>query len=230
MKAFLLSAGLGTRLRPITLNISKCLVEIQGKPLIYWWIKLFEKHGITDVLINTHHFGGQVVRYISEVKSNVSWSVFNEKELLGSAGTLRENKSFVKDDDEFLIMYGDVLTNCNLTNLINFHKENKSPFTITLAETDNPTSKGIAEVGDNGIVTGFIEKPTHPISNLANMGIYVCTPPILELIDEKPYSDIATDLLPSLIGKMLSYKSNEYFCDIGTIENLKMAENTFIIE
>jgi mannose-1-phosphate guanylyltransferase len=226
MKAFLLSAGLGTRLHPITLHTPKCLVEIQGKPLLYWWIKLFEKHGITEVLINTHHLSEQVEKYLSDIKCNITWTIFNEDKLLGSAGTLRENKSFIKNENEFFIMYGDVLTNCNLTNLINFHKENKSIFTITLSEVDDPSSKGIAEVGYDGIVNKFIEKPVHSISNMGNMGIYVCTPPILDLISETDY-DIGFNLLPKLIGKMLAYKSNEYFCDIGTIENLKIAENTF---
>ena len=227
MKAFLLSAGLGTRLHPITSHTPKCLVQVQGKPLIQWWVELFHRYGVTDVLINTHHLGEQVDEYLSKTKTNISWTIVKEEKLLGSAGTLRVNKSYVKDEEDFLIMYGDVLTDCNLTKLITFHKRNNSPFTMTLSEVENPHGKGLAKVKDNGTVSEFIEKPLEPISNLANMGIYVCKPFILDLIPEQELTDIASDLLPKLINQMMGYKSSEYFCDIGTFEHLKIAENTF---
>jgi mannose-1-phosphate guanylyltransferase len=95
MKAFLLAAGLGTRLRPITNTIPKCLVPVAGKPMLYYWFNLFRKYGITEVLINLNHFPDQVKNYIQNNITDLSVSLVNEETLLGSLGTLLKNKEFV---------------------------------------------------------------------------------------------------------------------------------------
>ena len=227
MKAFLLAAGLGTRLRPITDTIPKCLVEVHGKPMLYWWNKLFERYNIDVVLINTHHLAEKVRDFIISLDSKIFWEESYEKKLLGSAGTLRINKPFVRGEEDFFIIYADVFTNCDFGKVLKFHRDNKSQFTMVVAEVNDPQNKGIVEIDKNNIITSFIEKPQEPIGKIANMGIFVCTPPILDLILKQEYADMGIDLLPQLLGKMLAYKSDEYFCDIGTLENLKIAENTW---
>lgn len=226
MKAFLLAGGLGTRLKPLTDSIPKSLVEVQGKSMIYWWTKLFEKQGIDEVLINTHTFPNQVAPVLINNASKIYWEMSFEPKLLGSAGTLRANRRFVRAEKEFLIAYVDVLTNCDLRKVIKFHHKKESPFTMVVTPVDDPTGKGIAEVKDDMIVS-FEEKPDAPKSNLANMGIYVCSQEILDLIPKGDYADFA-DVLPKLVGKMFAYNdTNSYFCDIGTHEGLKYANETW---
>ena len=126
MKAFLLAGGLGTRLRPITYKIPKCLVSINGKPLLKWWIKLFEKHGINHVLINLHHLAEQVENFIRNYDTDIQFELFYEECLLGSAGTIRANKSFI-DNTKFLIAYADNLTNFNITQFLEYHNSHDLP-------------------------------------------------------------------------------------------------------
>jgi len=227
MKAFLLSAGNGTRLRPLTDNIPKCLVEVNKKPLLYWWTRLFEKYGVDTVLINTHHLSDQVVDYVSKSKSKFHWNILYEQILLGSAGTIAEHREWVSKEQYFLIVYSDVLTNCNLKRVVEYHEATGSEFTMVVAPVKEPWEKGIVEVGEGGIVTSFAEKPRKPKSNIANMGIYVCSPSIIKDIPNIRPCDIGIGLLPRLVGKARAYFSNEYFCDIGTVENLKKANDEF---
>ena len=104
MKAFLLTAGLGTRLHPITLTLPKCLVPIAGKPLINWWFESMQKAGVTEVLINLHHLPDLVMAHVNALDTNIQVTYAYEPELLGSAGTLRANKSFVQDQKAFFII------------------------------------------------------------------------------------------------------------------------------
>ena len=222
MKAFLLAAGLGTRLRPITNEIPKCLVPINGKPLLEWWIKLFEKHDIKKVLINLHYLAEQVEEFINNYDTDIEFELFFEEQLLGSAGTIKANKSFIRNEERFLIAYADNLTNFNITNFVNFHDSHTLPFSISLFRTDTPNMKGIVELDDENTVISFEEKPDKPKSNLANAGIYIAEPEIVKLID-KEKSDIGYDLLPKLIGMMKGYIDDYYLLDIGTHQHLEQA-------
>ena len=225
MKAFLLAAGLGTRLRPITDKLTKCLVEIAGKPLLAWWIKLFEEHGISEVLINLHHLPHAVKSFINEYPTSIKFNFYFEKDLHGSAGTLRENKSFVENESSFFVCYADNLTNYNLSKFHEFHKKKSSVASLALFETDTPSTKGIVELDSNQRVISFEEKPKNPKSNLANAGIYIFTPSVLGKIPNIELSDIGYDLLPRLVNQMFGWQTSDYLIDIGTFEHLSKAEN-----
>lgn len=229
MKAFLLSAGLGTRLRPITNSIPKCLVPINGKPLLQWWIELFEKHGIDDVLINLHHLPDQVIQFIKELNPGIKFTFYIEEKLLGSAGTLKQNKKFVENEEDVLIAYSDNLTNYNLTDFHDFHKSKNKPFSMALFNSGNPSSCGIALLDNEDTIIEFEEKPALPKSNLANAGIYIAKPEIFDLIPDLECSDIGFHLLPQLVNKMAGWRTNDYLIDIGTIENLRKAEQEWKI-
>jgi mannose-1-phosphate guanylyltransferase len=224
MKAFLLAAGLGTRLLPLTETIPKCLVRICDKPLLGWWIDLFEMHGIDEVLINLHHLPEKVTSFIKTYNSNVTFNFFYEEKLLGSGGTLRENKNFVKDESDFFVCYADNLTNYNLSDFLYFHKLKKTDFSISLFRTDQPSAKGIALVDENDLIIDFEEKPKNPKSDLANAGIYIASPKILDLIPDNEITDIGFHLLPKLVGKMSGWKTNDYLIDIGTHQDLVKAD------
>ena len=223
MKAFLLAAGLGTRLKPITDKIPKCLVEICNKPLLGWWIDLMEKHGIDEVLINLHHFPDQVKGFIEDHKTTIKFNFFFEEKLIGSGGTLRENKNFVSNEKEFFIFYAENLTNYNLTEFLSFHKDKKQPLTMALFNTNKPTACGIALLNEESIIVDFEEKPKQPKSNLANAGLFIAKPQVLDLIPNYELTDIGFHLLPQLINRMAGWKTDDYLMDIGTIQNLEKA-------
>jgi len=223
MKAFLLAAGLGTRLRPITNSIPKCLVQVCDKPLLHWWIKLFEKHNVDEVLINLHHLPDAVKSYLNSYSGPVVFKTFYEHELLGSAATIRENKDFVADEDSFFICYADNLTNYNLSQMLQFHNEKRASFTLSLFETDRPKEKGIVELDENQKVISFEEKPENPKSNLANAGVYIADNSIFSKINSTGFADIGYDLIPKMIGNLYGWPDGDFLMDIGTHQHLKEA-------
>jgi mannose-1-phosphate guanylyltransferase len=224
MKAFLLAAGLGTRLRPLTDITPKCLINICNKPLLDWWIKLFEMHGVDEVLINLHHLSEKVIKYLEDSDTKIKFHLFYEEKLLGSGGTLRENKNFVKDERNFFICYADNLTNYNLSKFLDFHKSKNNPFSMALFKTDTPSTKGIAILGKDDLIVEFEEKPKIPKSNLANAGLYISSPEILEMIPNKEITDVGFDLLPTLVGRMNGWETKDYLIDIGNPSDLARAE------
>jgi mannose-1-phosphate guanylyltransferase len=228
MKAYLLAAGLGTRLRPLTDTIPKCLVPVAGKPLLEWWMELFRKHGVTDVLINTHHHRAQVKDFISKHNTDGKRPrlyEFYENKLAGSGGTVMANKDFVAGEEEFFICYADNLTQIDLTALEEYHKTHDGILTMALFNSEVPEQCGIALTDENGKIIEFEEKPSRPKSNLANAGIYVTTQEIFRYIPDLPLVDFGKDVLPSLIGKMYGYAVDCFHLDIGTPENLYRAED-----
>lgn len=233
MKAFLLAAGLGTRLRPYTDTIPKCLMPICGRPLLGIWLDLLEFHGVTEVLINTHHLEGKVRDFIaSENGRCIKISLVHEDILLGSAGTVFKNRSFIKDGLPFLIIYADNLTNADLTGLIDFHKMvslKGSLFTMGLIRAPEPERCGIVTIDKNMFITDFTEKPENPASDLANCGIYITDQRIFDFFPENASAseilDFGFDIIPSLKGKMYGYNINGYLRDIGTLESYSSACN-----
>ncbi len=225
MKAFLLAAGLGTRLRPITNTIPKCLVPVAGKPMLYYWFNLFRKYGITEVLINLNHFPDQVKEYIQNNIIDIKVTLVNEETLLGSYGTLLHNQKFVEKEENFFIFYGDTLTNVNLDTMMQVHKQSLKPFTIGLFRSNNPSSCGIVTLDSSGSVVDFEEKPNAPKSDLANAGIYIMNTKLFDKIqlDNKKLLDIGFDLLPKLINQMQGFEIKDFVLDMGTPINLTVA-------
>jgi mannose-1-phosphate guanylyltransferase len=228
MKAFLLAAGYGTRLRPLTNTVPKCMVPIQGKPLLAWWMQLFARHHVTDVLLNTHYLPETIRDYINnynEKNTGTQLHEFYEPVLLGSGGTVQANQEFVAGEDDFLICYADNLTNTNLSDMIAFHKQKQGLLTMGLFHTNNPRGCGIAAVNDHDLIYEFIEKPEQPKSNLANAGIYVVNHKIFDYIPQsKELLDFGKDVLPLLVNKMYGYEIRDYILDIGTWPNYEKAQ------
>ncbi|OPX22386.1 MAG: nucleotidyl transferase [Candidatus Latescibacteria bacterium 4484_107] len=228
MKAFLLAAGEGTRLRPLTETTPKCLVPICGRPLLAYWFDLFRRHGIGEVLINTHHLADQVRAYVRSVEG-VRVSVIYEPELLGSAGTLYANRDFVKGEDAFFILYADNLTNANLNALAAFHQSHSGIVTMGLFETSVPRQCGIVQLDSEARIVDFVEKPSHPKSNLANAGIFVAQPGLFDFLSDRMPLDLGHNVLPPLIGRMYGFRIREYLLDIGTLENYRKAQEEWAI-
>jgi mannose-1-phosphate guanylyltransferase len=218
MKAFLLAAGKGERLRPLTDTVPKCLVPIGGKPLLYQWLRLLEKYGITDVFLNLHHLAEQVKMYVKKTDHRVRIKMYYEPQLLGSAGTVLCNKDFVEGEKDFFIFYADNLTNMNLANFLRFHMSHDGVLSMGLLVTDIPEQCGIVKMDGKGVIEDFAEKPDNPVSNLANAGVYIARQSIFEYIPCGSFADLGKDVLPHLKNKMYGYVVPEYIADVGTME------------
>lgn len=227
MKTFLLAAGLGTRLRPLTETTPKCLIPIKGKPLMEWWLELFAQHGVTEVLVNTHYLAETVHSFIA--KWNTAGKLphvteFYEETLLGSGGTVAANRDFIGNDEDFMICYADNLTDVDLTAFQRFHQTHDGVLSMALFHTNRPKECGIAAMDESSRIIEFAEKPAKPKSNLANAGLYIAR---REIFDHLPATngllDFGKDVLPTLIGKMYGWQTEGYLLDIGTIENYKRA-------
>lgn len=216
MKAFLLAAGQGTRLKPLTDSTPKCLLPIQGEPLLGLWLKLCRLHGITDVLINTHLHSAAVAEFTNKNNYGLKICITKEKTLLGSAGTLFANQDWVRKDPEFWILYADVLTNANLSKMLEYHRHLGPCATMGVYQVGNPTECGIVSVDETGIVREFVEKPTEPASNLAFSGLMVATSKVLEFLPSTAPADIGFHVLPKLVGRMAAFRISDYLVDVGT--------------
>ncbi len=225
MKAFLLAAGKGTRLQPLTFKTPKCLIPICGKPLIEYWFDLFEIHGINEILLNTSHLAGEVQSYVNSHSRNIEINVTYEKVLLGSGGTIKENWDFIEGEDKFFIFYADNLTNVNLGNMLDFHNENDKDFTLGLFRVPNPEECGIVSMDDDMTITSFIEKPEKPDSDLAFAGIMLSNSRLADFFPrDQGMFDLGHDVLPRIAGNASGYTVKNYLLDMGTLEKLNQAE------
>ncbi len=223
MKAFLLSAGLGTRLRPITLTKPKCLVPIGDKTLIEIWYKILENLQIKEILINSSQFTQLIQEYIDSINSPIETVITHEKELLGSAGTIIHNKDFL-DNEPFWIIYTDNLTTANLEDIRSLHNSSDSIVTMGLFRSKTPELCGVVDIDENCRIIDFQEKPIIPKSDLVNAGIMISSPEIINHIPKKYPCDLSFDVFPKLKGRMYGKLLDDYFIDIGTKENYAQAQ------
>jgi mannose-1-phosphate guanylyltransferase len=228
LKAFLLAAGNGTRLRPLTDSVPKCLLPIRGVPILGIWLALCRRAGITEVLLNTHAHAQAVHNYVAEHRNGLQIKIFDEPELLGSGGTLAENRDWIASETCFWVLYADVLTNVDMRAMLRFHRWHNLAATIGLYRVPDPGRCGIVTVDrETRRVIEFVEKPTYPPSNLAFTGVLISTPELLEAIpDERPI-DLAGGVLPRVVGRVAGYECDAYTLDIGTPANYEHAQATW---
>ena len=227
MKAFLLAAGHGTRLRPLTDSIPKCLVPIRGTPMLHIWLELCRRYDINKVLINLHAHADQVRAYLSRENCGPTVEVFEEPTLLGSAGTLLANRGWIDSDEVFWVFYADVLTTANLGRMLDFHLSHGACATLGVYSVPDPSRCGVITADPSGVVRSFVEKPDHPTSNTVFSGILIGTPAMLSAIPDVPQPDIARHLLPNLLGRMYAYPISEFLVDIGTMNNYRFAQESW---
>jgi mannose-1-phosphate guanylyltransferase len=221
MKAFLLAAGVGSRLRPITDTTPKCMLAIGGEPLLDIWLDSFGRAGVDEVLVNLHHLPDVVRNHLKararSLRPPAVRTVF-EPELLGSAGTLVANRAWVGGDEMFLACYADNLTDFDLRSLAETHRANGAIATLAVFHSDRPSAGGVVELDAAATVVGFTEKPSRPVSDLVNAGMYAFHPRVLDEIDGPPPCDIGYDLLPRLVGRAKAIPVEGYFRDVGTAD------------
>jgi len=231
VRAYILSAGLGTRLYPITDKTPKVMLPIGQRPLLWYQIKLASFYGFDEIIVNLHKNAKKVSDYFGDGKDlQVKILYAYEKKLLGTAGSVKRAQNFF-DKQTFLVLYGDTFRNTNLKKLCNFHLRKKGICTILLYQTDEPWTQGIIEINKNNQVLSFVEKPKRgkERSNLSNAGVLICEPKIFDYIQPDKFSDFGADVLPNLakIERVFAVKTGDYTQDIGTPEHYQKAQDDF---
>lgn len=226
MKALLLAAGLGTRLRPLTNNNPKCLMSINGKPLLEYWITMLYQGGVFPLLINLHHHAHKVMHFIDNNLYKKYIATVYEDRLLGTGGTLLKNQNFF-GDEPLMFVHSDNLSRFNVRKFINCHKNRPSGCEITMMtfKTPTPESCGIVEIDKWGLVHAFHEKVNNPPGDIANGAVYILEPSLFKYLESlnKDFIDFSTEVIPNYIGRINTYHNNIYHRDIGTVESYKKA-------
>lgn len=226
MKALLLAAGYGTRLQPLTNDIPKCLIPINGKPLLEYWIAMLYHGGVFPLLVNLHYHADKVKDYInSNLYKNFISSVYEER-LLGTGGTLLKNQEFF-NNEPLMLIHADNLSIFDVRAFINSHQNRPTGCEITMMtfKTPTPHSCGIVETDEMGRVQAFHEKVSNPPGNMANAAVYIVEPSIFHYLEglNKEFIDFSTEVIPHFIGRINTFLNNIYHRDIGTIESYKAA-------
>lgn len=221
MKAMILAAGEGRRMRPLTDAVPKPMLPVGGRPLIERTIELLRQHGVDQIAINLHHLPHALTGHIGYGERFGVEVVYSlEREALGTAGGVKRMASFFAGDT-FFVIYGDVLTDLDLTALTAHHRERRAALTLALFQPEAPSACGIVTLAADGRVRSFVEKPAPGAvtSRWANGGVYVVEPAVLEAIpDDRPF-DFGRDLFPLLLARdapLFGFPTDALVIDIGT--------------
>lgn len=218
-QAVLLAAGLGTRLRPITDTLPKCLVPINEQPLLYIWLEQLYRAGVRKFVINTHYFSDKVSEAVAQHPYADLVTLVYEAELKGTAGTVKHllEKEWISQEDT-LVLHADNLCHCNWPAFFAFHKAHSAQVSMMSFVTDEPERCGILEVGQNNQLLGFHEKVANPPGNLANAAIYIFSAGAFEffLSLSEQETDISHHLIPKILDNVCVWPTDGYIKDIGT--------------
>jgi mannose-1-phosphate guanylyltransferase len=227
VRALLLAAGLGTRLRPLTDKWPKCLMPIGGRPLLEYWLETLWQSGVREVLVNLHYFPEVVQDFLDRPRFRHWVHSVNEPQLQGTAGTLISNIDFFRKGT-VLLVHADNWCQCRFKDFIEFHKHKRPKgtlMTMMTFDTKVPESCGIVETDHLGVVQAFYEKVTNPPGKRANAAVYLLEPEILTCLEENSQlSDFSTEVLPKYLGRIATWHNDKIHRDIGTINALKQAQ------
>ncbi len=238
MKAMIMAAGLGTRLRPVTYEMPKPMVPVLNRPVMEHILELLAKHGLREVIANLHWFPDLIKDHFGDgSRLGVELSYSEEEELLGTAGGVRNAADFL--GDSFLVISADAVTDVDLGAMREFHGSHDGIATLATKRVQDTSEFGVVVTGTDGRVQGFQEKPdpAEALSDLANCGIYMFDAEIFDYFlpegqtskvakpeDPPGFNDWATDVLPALLESDVPFYSHEidaYWNDIGNLEELR---------
>jgi mannose-1-phosphate guanylyltransferase len=220
MRAMVLAAGLGTRLRPLTYEITKPMVPVLDRPVMEHIVDLLDRHGFDEVIANLHYFPDTIREYFGE---RLQYS--DERELLGTAGGVRACASFF-GDDSFIVISGDALTDIDLGAFAARHRETGGVATLAVKQVADTREYGVVLHDREGRITGFQEKPEpeEALSSLGNCGIYAFSPRIFDYFPQRPFVDWAKDVFPVLLENDIPFyihETREYWNDVGSLSELQ---------
>lgn len=234
MKAMIFAAGYGKRLHPLTLETPKPLIEVKGKPVIYWVVQQLIDHGFSEIIVNTHYLADQVKTYLQSTPFNASFTISHEEELLGTGGGLAKTVSFWNDDD-FYLCNADILCTANLSHLMTFHQEQGALVTLATNQVTSASMLLVDEANDLvGLRSGMKDRVLAPskgkIRAVGFCGMQVISPKYFTLL-ETPVQFSIIDQYLGLIEKGYRIATwdigEEYWEDIGTTERLETANRQF---
>lgn len=228
MKAMVMAAGVGTRLRPLTHFIPKPMIPIVNKPVLEHTLELLRKHGFDEVVINLHSYPEMIRKYFGEGQNcGIKIHYSQEKTLLGTAGGVKRAEKYF--NNTFVVMSGDGLTDVDLTRVLEFHRKKKSLASMVLKKVDARFDYGVTLIDQYSRIEKFIEKPawSDVFANTVNTGIYVFEPEIFKYIPKNKIFDFGHDVWPLLLFRkqpIFGFEMNSYWCDIGNLQEYKRAE------
>lgn len=231
MKAFILAAGIGVRLKPLTDHQPKVMIKIGNKPILEHLINLCVHHRIKDIILSTHYLADQIKLYFKDGKQiNAHIKYSYENTMLGGAGALKMAESLLKDDD-FIVLNGDVLTNVNLTEMISFHHQKQGLATFLVHDTDHPLDSDLVKYDDRfKILRFFRPTPGNNFQPISKTGTHIFKPSVLNFIPPQKKFSLEKQLIPALLtaGKELyAYYSNCYSKDMGTPARLTQVRKDY---
>ncbi len=228
MKAMILAAGEGSRLRPLTLTRPKPMVPMGDRPLLAHTINWLQRHDITEIGINLHYKPEVITDYFGDGSDMGVRLVYSyEPEILGTAGGAKALEGFL--DETFVVVYGDLLTALDLGAVVAAHRERQAQVTVVLYRVPNPWECGLVEMVATGRITRFVEKPPRDqvFTDLANAGVYIMEPGVLSRVPAGQFYDFGHDLFPQLLAEgvpMFGYPTEQYLLDIGNHEKYQQAQ------
>ncbi len=220
MKAVIMAGGEGTRLRPQTSNLPKPMLPLVGRPMMEHIVSLLRRHGITDIVVTVAFLPNAIRSYFGDGSElGVRMVYATEETPLGTAGSVRNARDELTE--RFLVISGDVLTDIDLTSMLQFHEKNNALATLALCAVENPLEFGIVITREDGSIERFLEKPGwgQVFSDTINTGIYVLEPEIFDLIPEGRAVDFSAEVFPAVLeagGPIFGYVANGYWEDVGT--------------
>ena len=231
MRAMILAAGFGTRLKPLTLRLPKPMFPVLNQPLLEHTLKFLSSQGIQDIIINVHHLPKKIVEHFGDGSDFGVRLVFSiEEKILGTAGGLKKAEEFLQKET-FLVMNSDVLADINLANILKFHKEKNAYLTLVVRQDANPEKYKPIQLADDGRITRFVDATfNHPFQTTQRVmftGIQIMEPEIFSRIPKDKFFGTTEDVFPSLVDEGLPVYGTlheKYWIDIGTRETYIQAQ------
>jgi mannose-1-phosphate guanylyltransferase len=220
MKAMVLAAGLGTRLKPITFELPKPMVPVLDRPVMAHITGMLEAQGFDELIANLHYYPDTIRDYFGD---RLTYRF--EEELLGTAGGVRNVADFF-GDDPVLVISGDALTDTDLNALLERHESAGGIATLTVKKVPDTREYGVVIHDSDGRIQGFQEKPdpAEALSDLGNCGIYCFSPEIFDYFPDEPFADWAKDVFPALLENDVPFHVHEiddYWNDVGSLDELR---------
>lgn len=227
----MLAAGHGTRLRPWTNNCPKPMVPLNGQPMVDFTLSWLARHGVREVAINLHHAPDALRNHVRDGGAyglTVRYSI--EAELLGSAGALVPLRPFFEGESEFAVVYGDVLTDVDLSQVVRYHRSRHPDVTLVVTTAEDPTRCGVVEFDEARRIRRLVEKPPadQVASRWVNAGVYICSSSVLASLPDPcpvPY-DFASDLFPRMLAHardFAAFLTEATVIDVGSVERMALA-------
>ncbi|HMS53999.1 MAG TPA: sugar phosphate nucleotidyltransferase [Fimbriimonadaceae bacterium] len=233
MKAVVMAGGEGSRLRPLTAHRPKPLVPVGNRPIMEHLICHLKHQGITDIVVTLHYQADEIQGRFgdgSELGVQIEYSI--EDSPLGTAGSVRKARRMI-GEETFINLSGDALTDINLLEAIEFHKQKKATATIVLSRVSRPLEYGVVVTDESGRVTDFVEKPTwsEVTSDTVNTGIYICEPEVFDYMGDGRRVDWSHDVFPAMLkagAPVYGFVAEGFWCDVGTLEQFRDAQEKLL--